>query len=196
LTARRLRAPFLRPSNARPDFAAEVWDATAWSEKDDMNLPEKGNATAPNGHTGAQAPQGHERSFEMQRPPAHSTATPAEGFDPLLEGLIPRRAIVPAERADRELRCASSGYLSDGCRCQITIPEHVVAAAWERERLFGNTEDRFFRVVWRDEVWLAYGLGDGTVRGVYCPAHRAERDERCFELGVAGEVVSNELTPV
>src|SRR5689334_8725724 len=90
----------------------------------------------------------------MQRPPAHHPITPAaEAFDPLLEGMVPRRAVVPAERTGRELRCASSGYLSHGCRCQITIPEHVVAAAWERERLFGNSDDRFFRVVWRDEAW-------------------------------------------
>jgi hypothetical protein len=62
-----------------------------------------------------------------------------------------------------------------------------VAAAWERERQFGNAADRFFRVVWRDEVWLAYGLGDGTVRGVYCPAHRTEREERSFDFEIASE---------
>lgn len=132
----------------------------------------------------------------MQRPPHHTTITAAEGFDPLLEGMIPRRAVVPAARAHRELRCTSSGYLSHGCRCQITIPEHVVAAAWERERLFGNTQDRFFHVMWRDEVWLAYGLGDGTVRGVCCPEHRAEREERSFDLGIAAEATITQLAPV
>jgi hypothetical protein len=132
----------------------------------------------------------------MQRPHHDTPITPAEGFDPLLEGLVPRRAVVPAERANRELRCTSSGYLSHGCRCQITIPEHVVASAWERERLFGNADDRFFHVVWRDQVWLAYGLGDGTVRGVYCPEHRAEREERSFDFEIAQEAASIQLAPV
>ena len=133
----------------------------------------------------------------MQRPPVDiATTETSEGFDALLEGFIPRRAIVPAERAACELRCASSGYLGDGCRCHFTIPEHVVVEAWQRERSFGFCADRFFRVFWRDEVWLAYGIADGTVRGVHCPDHRAEREERSFELGIAVEASTSELTPV
>ena len=94
------------------------------------------------------------------------------------------------------VRCASSGYLSNGCRCHFTIPEHVVVEAWERERSFGYAEDRFFRVFWRDEVWLAYGVADGSVRGVYCPGHRAEREERSWSLSTAVEASSIELAPV
>ena len=28
------------------------------------------------------------------------------------------------------------------------------------------------------EVWAAYGLKNGLVRGVYCPEHTAEREQR------------------
>jgi hypothetical protein len=131
----------------------------------------------------------------MTRPLEHTTSG-SEHFDSLLEGFIPRTAIVSGERAHSELRCASSGYLGDGCRCHLTIPEHVVVEAWERERMFGNCDDRFFRVVWRDEAWLAFGVCDGSVRGVYCPEHRAEREERSFDLGIAREATTTELAPV
>ena len=40
--------------------------------------------------------------------------------------------------------------------------------------------DRFFRFTWQNGVWLAYGLRDGGVRGVHCPPHMAEREERAF----------------
>jgi hypothetical protein len=132
----------------------------------------------------------------MQRPTAAITIHEAdEGFDALLEDLVPRDTIVPADRREQELRCISSGYLGSGCRCQVTIPETVVAEAWERERLFGNVEDRFFRIVWGDQVWLGYGLRDGSVRGVYCPEHRAEREDRRFDAGTAGEDCFNQLAP-
>lgn len=81
-------------------------------------------------------------------------------------------------RLDRSLRCVSSGYLSDGCSCRLSIPCSVVTAAWRVERERGGAcGDRFFHFAWRGDVWLAYGLRDGRVRGVYCPTHRAERDE-------------------
>jgi hypothetical protein len=169
------------------------------SEKDDMELPEKGNGTAPNGHPAPRrrTARDQEPTTDMQRPPAHTeTAEPSEGFDALLEGFIPRRAIVTGERAGRELRCAASGHLGGGCRCELAIPEHVVVEAWARERSFGNSDDRFFRVFWRDEVWLAYGATDGGVRGVHCPDHRAAREERAFGLGSAVEATSKELAPV
>jgi len=79
---------------------------------------------------------------------------------------------------DPPLRCVSSGYLSDGCSCRLSIPSSVVTAAWRVERERGAVcGDRLFHFAWRGEVWLAYGLRDGRVRGVYCPTHRAERDE-------------------
>ena len=84
-----------------------------------------------------------------------------------------------AAGADEPLRCVSSGYLDHGCSCEASVPLGAVTDAWIRElALHGEGEDRFFRFTWSGEMWLAYGLGSGQVRGVYCPAHSAERDER------------------
>jgi hypothetical protein len=80
---------------------------------------------------------------------------------------------------DRLLRCVSSGYLSDGCSCQQTVPGSVASAAWARQlEHTPAVEDQFFRFMWHDSEWLAYGLRDGRVRGVYCPEHNAQRTER------------------
>jgi hypothetical protein len=77
------------------------------------------------------------------------------------------------------LRCVSSGYLADGCSCPATIPMAVATAAWQAElERSGKPRDRFFRFDWWDGVWLAYGLTDGRIRGVYCPEHSAEREQR------------------
>ena len=92
---------------------------------------------------------------------------------------IAAREAAQDARMDRLLRCVSSGYLADGCSCRATIPASVVTAAWtaevDRTRM---RDDRFFRFAWRGGVWLAFGLRDGHVRGVYCPEHSAERAER------------------
>jgi hypothetical protein len=86
---------------------------------------------------------------------------------------------------ERLLRCVSSGYLADECSCRATIPGSVVASAWASEQdLLGSREDRFFRFAWRGGVWFAFGLSDGSVRGVYCPTHSAARAERSFVHGV------------
>jgi hypothetical protein len=90
---------------------------------------------------------------------------------------------------ERLLRCVSSGYLSDGCSCQKTVPGSVASAAWARQlEHTPAVEDQFFRFTWRGGEWLAYGLRDGRVRGVYCPEHNARRTERCsfgYRVGVA-----------
>ena len=79
---------------------------------------------------------------------------------------------------DPPLRCVSSGYLSDGCSCRLRIPATVVIAAWRVELERGDARDEcFFYFAWHGDVWLAYGLRGGQVRGVYCPKHRAEREE-------------------
>jgi hypothetical protein len=89
---------------------------------------------------------------------------------------LPERGIL-SDRP-RPLRCVSSGYLADDCSCSARVPAAVAIAAWHRELERGRPHDGFFNFAWRGGVWLAYGLPDGLVRGVYCPAHRAEREQR------------------
>lgn len=65
--------------------------------------------------------------------------------------------------------------------------------AWRLELDAGEPESRFFHFIWRGGVWLAYGLKDGRVRGVYCPSHNSERAERshgamCGEGEIAFEM--------
>jgi hypothetical protein len=95
----------------------------------------------------------------------------------------------PQTNLDRLLRCVSSGYLSDGCSCQQTVPGSVAGAAWARQLERGPAlEDQFFRFTWRGAEWLGYGLRNGGVRGVYCPEHNAQRSERrspTHSVGVA-----------
>lgn len=87
-------------------------------------------------------------------------------------------------RRQESLRCVSSGYLSGGCSCRSTVPAGVVDAAWEREVAHvGSREDRFFHFACEGEVWLAFGMASGEIRGVYCPTHRAERDARARRGG-------------
>ncbi|MCW3031882.1 MAG: hypothetical protein QOK19_11 [Solirubrobacteraceae bacterium] len=81
-------------------------------------------------------------------------------------------------REDRPLSCVSSGYMSGGCSCPHTIPAGVVEAAWSAELARTACGSSFFHLRWRGQVWLAFGLDDGQIRGVYCPTHRAERDAR------------------
>jgi hypothetical protein len=83
-----------------------------------------------------------------------------------------REALEPA------LRCVSSGYLTDGCSCRSRVPAAVASAAWRNELEQGRLCEGFFHFAWRGGVWLAYGLAGGRVRGVYCPAHRSEREQR------------------
>jgi len=84
------------------------------------------------------------------------------------------------DRAAAVLRCVSSGYLADGCSCRATVPAGIATAAWALElQQAPAREDRFFRFAWAGGEWLAYGLRDGRVRGVYCPEHSAARAARC-----------------
>jgi hypothetical protein len=91
---------------------------------------------------------------------------------------ITRRSVLDP---DCPVRCVSSGYLTDGHSCGSTIPLGVVRAAWDREsERAGVRRDGFFHFAWRGRVWLAFGLANGRVRGVYCPEHAAGRDSRSF----------------
>jgi hypothetical protein len=98
------------------------------------------------------------------------------------EERISRRERDPHGERDRApdtaLRCVSSGYLIDGCSCQARVPAAVARSAWRRELEQGRPCEGFFHFAWREDVWLAYGLAGGGVRGVYCPAHRSEREQR------------------
>jgi hypothetical protein len=95
-------------------------------------------------------------------------------------------------RRELRLRCVSSGYLTGGCSCPRTIPVGAVIAAWRRE-LEKAPGERFFHFAWGGGEWLAYGLEDGLVRGVYCPDHSAERDERSFSYGSRANASSGEF---
>src|ERR1700692_2661036 len=100
-----------------------------------------------------------------------------------LEGVaIDIDARKPRSRVELRLRCVSSGYLSGGCSCDHTIRAGVVLSAWALE-LEKAPGERFFHFTFGGGEWLAYGLEDGLVRGVYCPNHSAERDERSFSYG-------------
>jgi hypothetical protein len=60
-----------------------------------------------------------------------------------------------------------------------TIVKDVVSRAWARElEASGDREARFFHFISDDGVWMAYGLADGDVRGVYCPSHNSQRAAR------------------
>lgn len=88
------------------------------------------------------------------------------------------------------LRCVWSGSV-DGCSCRSRIDRAIVAGAWRRELdASGDREARFFHFIWDGGVWMAYGLADGEVRGVYCPSHNSQRAERSrAALCSAGDVV-------
>ncbi|MGH2912014.1 MAG: hypothetical protein ACRDJ3_06015, partial [Solirubrobacteraceae bacterium] len=79
---------------------------------------------------------------------------------------------------DEPLKCVWSGFPHYDRSCRSRIPASIVRKAWHREIQLKGTEEGFFYFSWRSGVWLAYGLRDGEVRGVYCPTHCSERDAR------------------
>jgi hypothetical protein len=84
------------------------------------------------------------------------------------------RAVV----SELPLRCVWSGPV-DGCCCDARIAKEAVVQAWQRELdASGDCTSRFFHFICNGGVWLAYGLADGEVRGVYCPSHNSERAVR------------------
>jgi hypothetical protein len=114
-------------------------------------------------------------------------------FASIVAGLLRREEQQRWTRS--ESSCVWSGV--DGCSCRQTISTDAVTAAWTRElEASVDGEDRFFHFIWEGGVWLAYGLADGDVRGVYCPSHNSERAARthaaiCATGGSrgAGEIV-------
>jgi hypothetical protein len=95
-----------------------------------------------------------------------------------------------ANISELPLPCVSSGS-PDGCSCRSQIARDVVAQVWARElEASGDREARFFHFISDGGVWMAYGLGDGNVRGVYCPSHNSQRAERSRAASCrAGDVV-------
>jgi hypothetical protein len=120
--------------------------------------------------------------------PDPATRQPAQGveFAAVVTDLASRR-ITRKSPSDPPLRCVSSGYMADGCSCRATIPAGAATDAWAREKRSGVHGDRFFHFTWRGEVWAAYGLKNGVVRGVYCPEHTAEREQRTLADGTGQE---------
>ena len=86
------------------------------------------------------------------------------------------------ETGRRLLKCVWTSHPDHELCCGSRIPAGVVDASWKAELELDRWCEGFFHFAWRDGVWLAYGLADGRVRGVYCPAHRAARDARSFTL--------------
>jgi hypothetical protein len=76
------------------------------------------------------------------------------------------------------MKCVWSGHPNYDRDCRARIPASVVVKAWHREMGRHGAVEGFFNFTWRHGMWLAYGLSDGGVRGVYCPTHRSERDSR------------------
>jgi hypothetical protein len=84
----------------------------------------------------------------------------------------------PVDAAAEPLKCVWSGYPNYDRDCRSRIPASIVVKAWQREMQLKGTVEGFFYFTWRSGVWLAFGLPDGGVRGVYCPTHCSERDSR------------------
>ena len=82
------------------------------------------------------------------------------------------------EEAEEPMKCVWSGYPNYDRDCRSRIPASVVVKAWQREMQLKGTVEGFFYFAWRSGVWLAFGLPDGGVRGVYCPTHCSERESR------------------
>src|ERR1700742_2249606 len=72
-----------------------------------------------------------------------------------------------AEVLRMPLRCVWSGS-ADRCSCSSRIDREVVADAWQRElEVSGDHEARFFHFIWDGGVWMADGVENGEVRGLY-----------------------------
>ncbi len=80
------------------------------------------------------------------------------------------------------LRCVWSGHPDYTRDCRACIPSAAVVSAWRREREDYSTAEGFFFFAWNERVWLAYGLRDGRVRGVYCPQHCTARTVSLLRL--------------
>jgi hypothetical protein len=86
--------------------------------------------------------------------------------------------LAEVEPVEEPLKCVWSGYPNYDRDCRSRIPASVVVKAWQRDMQLNRSVEGFFHFAWRNGVWLAFGLKDGNVRGVYCPTHCSERQSR------------------
>jgi hypothetical protein len=84
----------------------------------------------------------------------------------------------PQEANRKPMKCVWSGFPDYNRDCRSRIPASIVIKAWHREIQLKDAVEGFFYFSWRNGVWLAYGLREGGVRGVYCPTHCSERNVR------------------
>lgn len=167
------------------------------AEKDDMNCP---NGTSPTASQLAAAQLRAQGAVGVVQTRAQGVEQPELGggeFARIVAELL-RQDREACSCAERPLACVWSSL--DGCTCRASIPEDVVAAAWQRELDGrGEAEGRFFHFIWEGGVWAAYGLPNGDVRGVYCPSHNSQRAARtraaiCGPTGDCGAgAIVNEL---
>lgn len=156
-------------------------------------MPEKDDMSCPIGAPASAASTRNTERIKVDQQPDQQTTFDAQAVERLLAradwdqafadvvaNREPQQVASVSAEADERLRCVSSGYLDHGCSCEASVPRGPVTTAWRRELALGKArrEDGFFRFAWMGAIWLAYGLRSGAVRGVYCPAHSAERDER------------------
>lgn len=121
--------------------------------------------------------------------PAAVVGSPAGVTEKLVGGVVAPAQAAPetAEAGNEPMKCVWSGYPDYNRDCRSRIPATVVVKAWHREIQLKGTVEGFFYFTWRHGRWLAYGLQDGKVRGVYCPTHCVDRDSRDTQGEERGE---------
>lgn len=106
-----------------------------------------------------------------------TSSPPASDPGRVLE--VPAPEAPAVELVAATLKCVSSGPHADDCACESRMPREVVLAAWERVQAEQHrAQSSFFYVRWQSDTWLSYGRADGTIGGVYCPAHAVGRARR------------------
>jgi hypothetical protein len=89
-----------------------------------------------------------------------------------------------------QVRCVWSSHHDHVRNCPMRIPRVVILAAWDQYAAREGVREGFFHITWGGGVWLAYGVQDGGVRGVYCPTHCAQRDAREAPSAAAREAAA------
>jgi hypothetical protein len=170
------------PQQASNLRGATLSDSAATPEKDDMGLPAKGSRGETDMKRKAATIQTSPLERRLQAPQSAPRVRLVQPVARLAEHRTARGRVAAPQP---QLRCVASGYTSEGGSCHTHIPASVVIGAWARQRRRGTAGEGFFHFSWRGEIWLGYGLADGAVRGVYCPTHAAQRDERSARSSVA-----------